>query len=56
MATIMKLSADQLWEKCLATGIVGQSDLERYRRFSGGPNSWAIDYATVAVSGRKAGG
>ena len=55
MATVMKLSAEQLREKYLATGIVGQSDLERYRRFADDPNTWAVYYATIAVSGQKAG-
>jgi len=56
IATVMKLSTEQLWQKYLATGIVGQSDLERYCRFAGDPNSWAVYYATIAVSGQKAGG
>lgn len=56
IATVMKLSAEQLREKYMATGVVGSSDLERYCRFADDPNSWAIYYATIAVSGRKAGG
>ena len=56
LATVMKMSAEQLREKYLATGVVEQSDLERYCRFADDPNSWAIYYATIAVSGRKAGG
>jgi ubiquinone/menaquinone biosynthesis C-methylase UbiE len=56
IATVMKLSTEQLREKYLATGVVGPSDLERYCRFADDPNSWAIYYATIAVSGRKAGG
>ena len=56
MATVMKMSAEQLREKYLATGIADQSDLERYCRFADDPNTWAIYYATIAVSGRKAGG
>lgn len=40
--------------RLLATGIVGQSDLERYCRFADDPNTWAIYYATIAVNGRKA--
>ena len=56
MATVMKMSAEQLREKYLATGIVGPSDLERYCRFAVDPKAWAIYYATTAVSGRKAGG
>jgi hypothetical protein len=56
MATVMKMSAEQLREKYLATGVVGQSDLDRYCRFADEPNSWAIYYATIAVSGQTAGG
>ena len=56
MATVMRLSAEQLQEKYLATGVVGPSDLARYRRFADDPNTWAIYYATIAVSGRKAQG
>ena len=56
LATVMRMSAEQLREKYLATGLVGQSDLERYCRFADDPNTWAIYYATIAISGRKAGG
>jgi hypothetical protein len=55
MATVMKMPAEQLRENYLATGVVGPSDLERYCRFADDPNTWAIYYATIAVSGRKAG-
>ena len=53
MATIMKMSAVQLREKYLATGVVTEQDLDRYCRFADDPQTWAIYYATVAVSGRK---
>ena len=56
VATVMKMSTEQLREKYLATGVVGQLDLERYYRFTDDPNSWAIYYATIAVSDQKAGG
>jgi SAM-dependent methyltransferase len=56
MATVMMMSAEQLRKKYLATGVVEQSDLERYCRFADDPNSWAIYYATVAASGQKVGG
>ena len=56
MATVMKMSAEQLREKYLATGVVEPSDLERYCRFADDPKAWAIYYATIAVSGQKAGG
>ena len=53
MATIMKMSARQLREKYLATGVVTEEDLDLYCRFADDPQAWAIYYATVAVSGRK---
>ena len=55
MATVVKMSTEQLQEKYLATGVVGQSDLERHCRFADDPHTWAIYYATIAVRGRKAG-
>lgn len=51
MATIMKMSAIQLREKYLATGLVTAQDLDEYCRFTDDPKAWAIYYATVAVSG-----
>lgn len=53
MATIMKMSAEQLREKYLATGVVTESDLDRYCRFAENPNAWAIYYATVTVVAQK---
>ena len=53
MATIMKMSALQLREKYLATGVVTEEDLDLYCRFADDPQAWAIYYATVAVSGWK---
>jgi SAM-dependent methyltransferase len=54
MATIMKMSAVQLREKYLATGVVSDEDLEQYCRFAENPQSSAVYYATIRVSGRKA--
>lgn len=54
MATIMKMSAVQLREKYLATGVVSDEDLEQYCRFAENPQSSAVYYATIGVSGRKA--
>jgi hypothetical protein len=51
----MKMSTEQLREKYLATAVVGPADLERYCRLADDPNTWVIYYATIAVSGRKAG-
>jgi hypothetical protein len=55
MATVMKMSVEQLREKYLATAVVGLSDLERYCRFADDPNTWAIYYGTGAAYGQKAG-
>lgn len=53
MATIMKMSAVQLREKYLATGLVTEQSLDQYCRFADDPKAWAIYYATVAVSDHK---
>lgn len=53
MATIMSMSALQLREKYLSTGVVTQQDLDLYCRFAEDPESWAIYHAAVAVSGQK---
>ncbi len=53
MATIMKMSAVQLREKYLATGMVSDEDLEQYCRFADNPQSSAVYYTTIGVSGRK---
>jgi hypothetical protein len=49
----MKMSALQLREKYLATGVVTEQDLDQYCDFVDDPQTWAIYYATVAVIGRK---
>ncbi len=48
---LMKLSADQLQMKYVATGMVGDADMTLYRRLADDPEAWAVYYATVAVSG-----
>jgi SAM-dependent methyltransferase len=53
MATIIKMSAVQLREKYLATGVVSDEDLEEYCRFAESTQSAAVYYATIGVSGRK---
>lgn len=53
MATIMNMSAVQLRDKYLATGVVSEQDLDQYRRFTEDPQAWAIYYGTVAVSGQR---
>ncbi|MEC4673599.1 MAG: methyltransferase domain-containing protein [Nitrospirota bacterium] len=53
LATIMKLSAAQLRETYLATGVVTESDITRYDRFAEDPKTWAIYHGTVAVRAKK---
>jgi SAM-dependent methyltransferase len=48
---LMKLSADQLQLKYVATGLVADADIEFYRQLADDPDAWAVYYATVAVSG-----
>lgn len=51
IAQLMKLSAEQLHEKYVATGLVTEADIEQYCRLADDPDCWAIYYATVAVTG-----
>ena len=53
MANIMSLSAQQLTQKYLATGLVTRRDINNYCRFAQSPTSWAIHYGTIAVVARK---
>jgi len=53
LAEVMRMSAVQLREKYLATGVVTEQDLDRYGRFAENPKTRAVYYATVAASGRK---
>jgi ubiquinone/menaquinone biosynthesis C-methylase UbiE len=50
IATVMKMSTQQLAQKYIATGEVTQEDIERYCAFSEDQNTWAIYYATVGVT------
>ena len=53
LAAIMAMSAAQLRDKYLATGIVSEADLQHYGECAKDPQSRAVYYATVAVAGRK---
>ena len=53
LAAIMAMSAEQLRDKYLATGIVSDADLLCYRQMAEDSQSRAVYYATVAVTGRK---
>ena len=48
---LMKLSAEQLRVKYVATGMVADADIDLYCSLADDPEAWAIYYATVAVSG-----
>lgn len=51
VAQLMKLSTEQLRDKYVATGLATEDDIEEYGRFADDPDSWAVYYATVAVTG-----
>ena len=53
IATMMKMSTEQLKDKYLKTGKASLSDVEGYCRFAEDPKTWAIYYATVAVTAQK---
>jgi ubiquinone/menaquinone biosynthesis C-methylase UbiE len=53
IATVMKMSAERLAEKYIATGKATQQDIEQYCRFAEDPQSWAIYYSTIGVTARK---
>lgn len=53
LAKMMAMSARQLRDKYLATGVVSETDLQRYGQLAEDPQSRAVYYATVAVTGQK---
>jgi 2-polyprenyl-3-methyl-5-hydroxy-6-metoxy-1,4-benzoquinol methylase len=53
IARLMKLSAQQLTEKYLATGKATPSDIQTYCEFAESPTSWGIYLATVGVMAQK---
>ena len=53
LAKMMAMSAEQLRDKYLATGIVSEPDLQHYGECAEDLQSRAVYYATVAVAGRK---
>lgn len=54
VATIMKMSTEQLAEKYIATGEATPQDIEQYCQFAEDPHTWAIYYSTVGVTAKKA--
>ncbi|WHZ23892.1 MAG: SAM-dependent methyltransferase [Nitrospira sp.] len=51
IAELMKVSAEQLRSKYVATGLVTEEDIDHYCRLADDADAWAIYYATVAVMG-----
>ncbi|NHC34039.1 class I SAM-dependent methyltransferase [Scytonema millei] len=54
IATVMKMSAERLADKYIATGKTTQQDIDRYCQFAEDLRSWAIYYSTIGVTARKA--
>ncbi|MGL6342411.1 MAG: class I SAM-dependent methyltransferase [Waterburya sp.] len=53
VAIMMKLSALQLAEKYIATGITTTEDIQTYCQFAENPTTWGIYRAIVRISGQK---
>jgi len=53
IATIMRMSAEQLRDKYLATKAADADDVNAYCQFAEDPSTWAIYYATIAVTARQ---
>ncbi|MBD2536860.1 methyltransferase domain-containing protein [Nostoc flagelliforme FACHB-838] len=53
ISQIMKMSAQHLAERYIATGVCLQADIERYIAVADDPSVWAYYYTTVATIGRK---
>ncbi|PSM47987.1 SAM-dependent methyltransferase [Chroococcidiopsis sp. CCALA 051] len=53
IATVMKMSAERLADKYIATGKATQQDIERYCQIAEDPQSWAIYYSTIGATARK---
>lgn len=50
VARMMRMSAEQLRDKYLATRQASASDVDAYCEFAEDPRAWAIYYATIAVT------
>jgi len=53
IATVMKMSALQLTETYITTGADTHNDIEQYCCFADDLATWAIYYATIAVTAQK---
>lgn len=54
VATMMKMSALQLAQKYITTGIATLEDIEQYYLLAEDERAWAVYYATVGVVAQKA--
>ncbi|MGL4617970.1 MAG: class I SAM-dependent methyltransferase [Chroococcidiopsis sp.] len=54
IATVMKMSAERLADKYIATNKATREDIERYCQIAEDPQSWAIYYSTIGATARKA--
>lgn len=54
IATVMKMSAERLADKYIATNKATREDIERYCQIAEDPQSWAIYYSTIGAAARKA--
>jgi len=53
IATVMKMSAERLAEKYIATGKATQQDIEQYCQIATDSRAWAIYYSTIGVTAKK---
>jgi SAM-dependent methyltransferase len=53
IATVMKMSAERLADKYIATGKATQQDIDRYCQIAEDPRAWAIYYSTIGVTASK---
>ena len=53
IATMMKLSALELAEKYIATGMATMEDIQQYCQFAENSTSWGVYLATVGTCAQK---
>lgn len=53
VARMMKMSAEQLRDKYIATNEVTAADVDAYCEFAENPGTWAIYYSTIAVTAQS---
>ena len=55
VARMMRMSAEQLRDKYLATGEATMEDIDAYRDFAERPDTRAVYYSTIAVVAQRPG-